>query len=482
MRRERAIFLGVVVLLLGLVISAVALRWDELVDAGKRYLAERTDQSPPSWPPASPAGNEPGDYSIYSLISDVRGCATVSTSVEPNEFQSDTSPEDALPAITESVEGLRGISFDREVPSEFLLTEDFLNLVERKLQNFAPSEAEARAISEVYENLEAIGPGVNLQEEIEKLFSEVAGLYLPIRDKLLVSISGDGLSATEEIVLSHELAHALVDQSIGLPPLGRYFKRDDDRFAAVQALTEGDASMLELQYAIALMSFDRREQMGEEYANRPVVSVPYIVEQRAAFPYDGGMRFACYFYLQDGWQSVNRLFDDPPRTTAEILFPYRYEEGIEPEDPADPPSPGEGWKRVTGSTFGATELMWLLEAPEGQPIGEPGDAAGDVMAWNGGEYNIYEHDKSGEVAFHIGLVDGWTDVAPSGVKPDPLSVVMTEWTVQNWPEALQKPAEGVPSGTTWRHDGTVYILSTEGKQIGLAAAPTYEVAAALAGK
>lgn len=485
--KERAIFVGAIVLVFGLAVTATAVSWDDLSrpsnTAGEPDGGASTTSAEPSESP-SPQPTEPDDLSIYALPAGGAACARPDTSIERNEFSSDVTPEEALPDITDSVEQLRGLVFLQRVPSEFLSSQAFEDFVTRKLEKSAPTAGENRVISRVLALLRAVEPGTNVQEELEKLFTDqVTGLYLPVKKRLLVSTGTTELGALEEITLAHELGHALSDQIIGLPSLERIANRDEDRGAAVQAFIEGEASLLQFQYMSSGMSFERLSGIQDEFGDlADTPSIPHFLERSAALPYDEGARFACRIYMDGGWKAINRAYEDPPKATADILFPYRYEKGIEPRDPADPPSPGEGWKRVQDNTFGAAELMWLLEAPEGIPVDQPGAAAGDVMAWNGGEYHVYEHGESGEVAFYIGLVDGWTDVAPSGVKPDPLSVVMTEWTVQNWPEALQRPAKGVPSGTTWRHDGTVFILSTKGKQIGLAAAPTYEAAATLSGK
>jgi hypothetical protein len=486
-RKERAIFIAVVLLIFGFAATAVAVSWDELSKRSES-ASPTNNESPANTPPPSPSGSpspppvEPDDLAIYSFAPGPLSCATPESDSERNEFEPGTTPEVALSPITRSVEELRELSFKERVKSRFLEEGDFESFIARKLDKSTPAAAETRAISEVFEMLQAIEPGTDLQEEIEKLYTDqISGIYFPNKERLLVSTSSSDLGPSEETVLAHELDHALSDQAIGLPPLGRLQRTDEDRAAAARALVEGEATLLQFQYIGSAMSPNRlTELQGEIQPDIP--SVPYIVERSASFPYDEGSRFACHLFMDGGWDAINRAYKNPPTSSAEILFPYRYDRGIKPKDPQEPGSPGEGWKRTHESTFGAAELLWLFQSPEGTPVGSPQDNAGDVLAWNGGEYHVFEHDKTGEVAFYIGLVDGWTDVAPPKVKPTPLSTVMTEWSIQNWPDSLQKPAKGVFSGTTWKQDGTTYILATEGKQIGFAAAPSYKIAAALFSK
>ena len=475
LKKDKLLYIAVVVLLFGLAATGLALRWDDLVESGV------FDPQVPPPPPATPAGNEPDDHSIYALVSNPASCAAPDPEIERIEIESTAPPEEALPEITKSVEAIREIPFEKNVPSKFLDAEEFTSLLERKLDKGAPTTTEAQTYSKLYEMLGAIEPGTNLQEELEKFYTDqISGLYLPKKDRLLVSTSGSELTPSQETVLAHELDHALTDQAIGIPELGKIIRKDEDRGAATQALVEGDATLLQTQYATSAMSFERLQALQEEFANPPESpEVPYIVEKSIGFPYDEGLRFACYLYLDGGWDAITDAYEDLPSSTADILFPHRYIEGIEPEDPKDPADPGKDWKSTQGNTFGAAELLFLIQAPEGTPMGTPGDVAGDVLDWNGGEYSIFENEKTKEVAIYIGLVEGGEKVVPQGVDPYPLNVVMTSWILMNWPGIEPKVAEGLGGSLTWTVGETTYVFSEKGKEVGLAAGPNFKVAAAL---
>ncbi len=150
--------------------------------------------------------------------------------------------------IAARVEALRGLRFDsRPVPQTVSPAQARREGLEDLDRSYP--EARRKADEEVLKLLGLIDPGVDLRSISASVFGEgVAGYYDP-RSKRLRIVSGTTPDALSEMVLSHELTHALEDQRFGLD-LGE--GESDDAALARLALVEGTATAVMQDYLRAL--------------------------------------------------------------------------------------------------------------------------------------------------------------------------------------------------------------------------------------
>src|SRR5579875_1833935 len=176
---------------------------------------------------------------------------------------------------------------------------------------------------------------------------QVAALYDPRTKTLalvasaLVPDGGVGLRLYElltgrdlvgELLVAHELTHALEDQHWGIPttpePLG---DSHGDRLLARRALLEGDATLASFAYVarspldagtIARIADELHGVRAELEARYP--DVPEVVRAALAFEYDQGTSFAGWALAAGGWPAVDRAEADPPESTEQVLHPARY--------------------------------------------------------------------------------------------------------------------------------------------------------------
>src|SRR5687768_2118538 len=201
-------------------------------------------------------------------------------------------PERATPVaeIARRVEALRGLRFDSlprpvEVSPEQARREGL-----EDLDRSYPVERR-RADEQVLELLGLIEPSVDLREVSASVFSEgVAGYYDP-RTKRMRTVRGaaTGTRVLAEMVLAHELTHALEDQRYGLGLADQ--GGGDDAVLARLALVEGTAS--ELMYDYAQRHFTAEETLGGVLSSAfaPTGSVPGFLQAQLVFPYTGGQKF-----------------------------------------------------------------------------------------------------------------------------------------------------------------------------------------------
>ena len=82
----------------------------------------------------------------------------------------------------------------------------------------------------------------------------------------------------------------------------------------------------------------------------------------------------------------------------EILFPERYREGFAPVDPRDPELRLKAWRATAFVQMGAAPLLWLFQAPGGDPDAALADPRGSVEAWAGGEVHLWTNGPDTAVA------------------------------------------------------------------------------------
>jgi len=95
---------------------------------------------------------------------------------------------------------------------------------------------------------------------LDLLGEQVAGLYDTEEEKLYVIGDAEDFGPSEEITFAHEYVHALQQQHFDIHALAESLEDDSEASAALSALIEGDASILQLQYMFSSLS---QEGLGE---------------------------------------------------------------------------------------------------------------------------------------------------------------------------------------------------------------------------
>jgi hypothetical protein len=248
---------------------------------------------------------------------------------------------------------------------------------------------------------------------------EVAGFYDPKRKQMylikevetpgekpgliarLLGI-GTGFNKDEQkTTLSHEMSHALADQNFDLLKMQDVAEKDDDRSLALQALIEGEATlvmMLDMERATggtgrdlldaspALIDFSL--SLASAFipfaSSNAFLQAPPILRESMLFPYFKGMVFLLHMTNDSGWGRVNEAFRKPPLSTEQVLHPEKYlREVDEPTEIVLPPLGdvlGSGWKEVGQNVLGELQISILLRMQQGVRA-----AAG----WDGDRYAVF---------------------------------------------------------------------------------------------
>ena len=246
--------------------------------------------------------------------------------------------------------------------------------------------ARRRADEEIYELLGLLEPEVDLRELSRSLFGEgVAGYYDPADGRLrVVEGAGTGTRVLEEMVLAHELAHALEDQRFGLATEPA---PTDDRELARTALYEGSATSL--MYSYVREHFSTEEALGGLLGSafEDTGDLPPFLQAQLLFAYLGGERFVADLLQRAGgsWELVDTAFRlRVPSSTEQVLHPRAYFSADEPGRVRVRAGAvlGRGWSRARAGTWGELQTRELL--------GSADAAAG----WGGDRYELWRSGSS----------------------------------------------------------------------------------------
>jgi hypothetical protein len=289
--------------------------------------------------------------------------------------------------IARRVESLRGLDFD-QIPRPVSVTPEQARREGLEDLDRTYPEARRRADEQVLKLLGLIDPSVDLRDVSASVFSEgVAGYYDP-RTKRMRTVRGaaTGTRVLAEMVLAHELTHALEDQRYGLGIADQ--GGSDDAALARLALLEGSAS--ELMYAYADRHFTPEETLGGVLGSAfaDTGSLPGFLQAQLVFPYTGGQSFIAALRERAGgrWSLVDLAERSrPPVSTEQVMHPAKWV-AFEPPLPVRPGIGavlGAGWERESGGVLGEFQTRELLSRAGG------GGSVEAAAGWGGDRYELW---------------------------------------------------------------------------------------------
>lgn len=371
----------------------------------------------------SPLGLRPLLWSVVAAAT-VLACSVVdrlappvatpapATTVSPSPAPSAEAPApttDPLPdmdRIHAQVSTVRGLyptgSLNRE-----LLAPDQIR--QRVLDDFLAdyTREEADDDARVLALLGLVEPGYDLWGLYVDLYEEqIAGYYDP--EAKTMYVVGADWGGSERLTYAHEYVHALQDQVYdlrdGLDYSDEGCEVDSERCAAISALIEGDATLVEEQWWRTYATEQDWQELSEAIANysgEVFDAAPAYLQDDFLFPYQQGLAFVEHLFRKGGWAAVDQAYRDPPTTTEQILHPELY--GRESPVPIDLPdlaaALGGGWRELDRDVLGEwfTRLVLQQKIPEWE-------AADAAAGWGGDAYAALAHEDGRQALW---LLTAW---------------------------------------------------------------------------
>jgi hypothetical protein len=273
--------------------------------------------------------------------------------------------------LQEEVAEAGGLPFRQSVPVDFLRREELASYL-RDVFDAEYTEEQARVDERLLRAFDLLPPGTDLRSLRARVLEEnVAGFYdeRPGKRRLYAVSEDRTFSPMNQVVLAHELRHALQDQ---YQPLDSFLDDDvsdfDDRRLAWTSLLEGDATLVMERFVrlrLGALGIPVGSETDPAALGAPglfdVPGAPPVVRDQLVEPYLAGLAFARAVWARGGPGAMREAWTKPPESTEQVLHPEKYFAGEGPRRvrPSVPAPPGS--RLVSEGVLGELLLRTLVE-------------------------------------------------------------------------------------------------------------------------
>jgi hypothetical protein len=347
---------------------------------------------------SSPPPTPPGPAPLPKIAPADAGAPAPAASANPLDTKESREVARTLKRVSE----LRGVAATKPVPGVTLPRDELV----AKIKDKAMREFPADAIKREGDVLKLFGFAPTsfdyLASELRLLESQLEGFYEPNNGTMY--LAGDLKGAEAKVTLAHELDHALQDQRWDLKPHSGYRPGQSDKTMAHACLAEGDATSLMIDYdrvkhggtALDLDDDLLKGSMAAGMELPDLKDIPAILKSGLIAPYVHGIVFINTARRKGGWALVNKIWDNPPVSTEQILHFAKWESHEPPLVVSTPTATalGAGWKREDEDSYGELDLamtlaQWIPEA----------DANRAALDWGGDKSAVFSNGE--EIAFAL---------------------------------------------------------------------------------
>jgi hypothetical protein len=369
----------------------VAMATSQAATAEYRQTTGASVGLPPTWTPtATPTASATPTVS-----------PTPTLSPTPTPVPPDPTTAAEMDVIRQQVADLRGLPVEDQAASYVITTSRVRPILEASFRIGGGKEEEVEDLSRTLQALGLIKPTYDLYTNIlNGLTDSLGGFYLPWTEQIFVI--GNRFSGIERWVFSHEYGHALVDAHYDVGSAGVYplCQLTEDQCNAVQALVEGDATLVMTQWWLQYASpRDYEDILNYNPPHRTLPDQyppPYSLPD-SSFPYDQGLEFVDFLHQRGNWAEVNKAYQRLPQSTEQILHPEKYlaNEGPVAVAAADlAPVLEDDWRKLEQNTLGewTTYLLLAYSADLASQI-DIDQAESAAAGWGGDTYLVYYSDE-----------------------------------------------------------------------------------------
>ncbi len=284
-------------------------------------------------------------------------------------------------------------------------------------QEYTPAELNAEALG--LKRFGLLPKSTNyLKMMVNLLTDQIAGFYDHREKKLYIA---SWMQTGSDMVMAHEIDHALQDQHFDLATFTDLNRREGDALSARLALVEGDAIALMLEYQLALVNqpppwgnamimavIGKSMTMG----SGALPGIPLVIREGLLFPYTAGLDFVAHFRKHHPWSKIDAMYKKPPLSTEQIIHPDKYTSYEQPHRVVAtvPKAALQGFKEIVSTVQGEQGLDLFLRAHGVSRTKASVAAAG----WGGDRMAVYAPAS-------------YKGSAPKGT----IGVILTSWDTEN---------------------------------------------------
>lgn len=391
----------------------------------------------------------------------------------PTPIPPDPTTAAEMDQIQLEVSNLRGLELVAGQPSYVVPRARVRPLLEDSFVLAGGTESHVADQARALIALGLINPTYDLYTNILNGIADgLGGFYLPWTGELFVI--GTQFSGIERWIYAHEYGHALVDQQFDLQRLGIYplCERTGDECNAIQALVEGDATLLMTQWWLQYASpTDYRDILNYNpgYQVLPEQFPPPYVGPDANFPYEQGAQFVEYLYGIGNWARVNGAYQSLPASTEQIIHPEKYLSGEAPhrfQEVEIGTLLGPEWRLLMADTLGewTTYLILRYSADLAAQTSEQ-IASQAARGWGGDHYQIHYRDDLDQIV----LAARWS--WDSGADANEFHQAL----ISHVGSRFRGEALSTAAGECWEVNSQVSCIYRSGQEILWLLAPSLEI-------
>ncbi|MFC1601524.1 hypothetical protein ACFL34_04165 [Candidatus Sumerlaeota bacterium] len=306
-----------------------------------------------------------------------------------------TRTAEIVSRLSRQVAELRGLALRKPVEFAYLEKDRLRVVLDEALDKQIPPE-KFPDYEFALKYLGLIPKELDLKQLIVSLYAEqVGGLYDDETGKLYVMKQFELDSEVSQIILAHEICHALQDQHYRLLDWPIHLTDNDDRATAAAAVVEGDATILMAEWSIKHCSWRVMLDMPQALflSQQGMDTAPPALIEMLIFPYVSGMNFMQPLSLAGRDDRYEKVFRELPQSTEQILHPAKYFGRADlPTEIALPDFSaklGPEWSLRTTNVMGELGVrLALAQSPAGRtPSKIPAIQA--AAGWDGDRYWVY---------------------------------------------------------------------------------------------
>jgi len=361
-------------------------------EATRTSLQQVVDQGAPT---SAPAGNpivSPNATPTPVSVSAAAPAPTRQVAPVPT-LAINSSDNPVLQQIEAEVVDLRGLQPKVAVPIKMLDQAALQRMyADRFNQDYLPSERESD--QKLLATIGLVGPNESVVQILQDVLQEqILGVYS--QDDKTMYMLADGsngqIGPDEKDTFAQEYDHALQDQYFDLSALVPKHPDNDDRSLAMQAVTQGDATLIQRLWAQQNLTSDELSQLGQNSSGSKLFSMPLYLREQLLFPYADGFNFIRQIYQTSGYAGVDDVFQNPPQSTAQILHMDKYRNHVAPVSVDLPDlsqgALGDGWRQISTNVFGELDFRLILAQLTDSTTGVRGSSG-----WAGDRWELLEKD------------------------------------------------------------------------------------------
>jgi uncharacterized membrane protein len=284
--------------------------------------------------------------------------------------------------LQKEVEEAGGVPFRQEVKVDFMGRAELGRFLRELFDAEYPADR-ARIDERVLVALDLLPETTDLRALRARVLEEnIAGFYdeRPGKKRLYAVSESRRFGPANQLILSHELRHALQDQYVDLQAqIPESVSDYDDRRLAWTALLEGDATLVMERFLMRRLPGGGEELPAMPLPETPdLPGAPPVVRDQLVLPYLVGRDFAQALWARGGGKALQAAWSRPPRSTEQVLHPEKYFANEEPRTVSVPVA--TAGTPVKDGVLGELLIRTFLE-------GEAGSAG---RGWGGDQYRLFD--------------------------------------------------------------------------------------------